>query len=250
MRQPTNYTNRLHVLHQNHMFSLCFIMLWTMCVIPVHIKQYNTIQYSNTVHTQKYQPIDMLYIAFKCLVLAGNTGFPGRTRFRTHRFRASQRWWMDDMSVGMQARTGTFSASRNCVQILATWGHALSCWNTRWWRLLNSTTMDLRISSWYLCGLKLSQIICNCVGCPLLMPALTITPTQLWCTLFTTLTLANPSPTWCHTRCLPSARYIWNQESFVNRTLPQCASGHRRWAFAHWSQLRHRTAIRSRRWWW
>ena len=30
-------------------------------------------------------------------------------------------------------RTGTFSASRNCVQILATWARALSCWNMRWW---------------------------------------------------------------------------------------------------------------------
>ncbi len=29
------------------------------------------------------------------------------------------------------ARTGMFSASRNCVQILATWGRALSCCNMR-----------------------------------------------------------------------------------------------------------------------
>ncbi len=31
------------------------------------------------------------------------------------------------------AWTGIFSASRNCVQILATWGPALSCCNMRWW---------------------------------------------------------------------------------------------------------------------
>jgi hypothetical protein len=31
--------------------------------------------------------------------------------------------------------------------------------------------------------------------------------------------------------------------------LLQRASGHRRWAFAHWSQLRHQTAVSSRPWW-
>ena len=43
----------------------------------------------------------------------------------------------------------TFSASRNCIQILAT----LSCWNVRWWRRMNGTTMGLRISSRYLSAL-------------------------------------------------------------------------------------------------
>ncbi len=48
------------------------------------------------------------------------------------------------------ARTGIFSASRNCVQILATWGRALSCCNMKWWSWMNGTTMGLRISS-HLC---------------------------------------------------------------------------------------------------
>ncbi len=47
-------------------------------------------------------------------------------------------------------RTGIFSASRNCVQILATWGRALSCCNMKWWSWMNGTTMGLRISS-HLC---------------------------------------------------------------------------------------------------
>ncbi len=39
------------------------------------------------------------------------------------------------------ARTGMFSFSRNCIQILATWGRALSCCNMRWWSWMNSTSM-------------------------------------------------------------------------------------------------------------
>ena len=49
--------------------------------------------------------------------------------------RVSQACPMGDMSgeYAGHARTGTFPASRNCVQILATWGHWLSCHNMRWW---------------------------------------------------------------------------------------------------------------------
>uniref|UniRef100_A0A673N6T2 Sentrin-specific protease 5-like n=1 Tax=Sinocyclocheilus rhinocerous TaxID=307959 RepID=A0A673N6T2_9TELE len=59
-----------------------------------------------------------------CWILAG-TG----TRCRIRRSRASQTCSMGDMSgeYAGHARTGMFSASRNCVQILATWGRALSC---------------------------------------------------------------------------------------------------------------------------
>ncbi len=64
------------------------------------------------------------------------------------------------------ARPGMFSASRNCVQILATWGRALSCSNMRWWSWMNGTTMGLRISSRYLCALKIPSIKCTCVHCP------------------------------------------------------------------------------------
>ncbi len=58
-----------------------------------------------------------------CLILAG-TG----TCCRIRRSRASQTCSMGDMSgeYAGHARTGMFSASRNCVQILATWGRALS----------------------------------------------------------------------------------------------------------------------------
>uniref|UniRef100_A0A8C7KM18 Tripartite motif containing 37 n=1 Tax=Oncorhynchus kisutch TaxID=8019 RepID=A0A8C7KM18_ONCKI len=59
-----------------------------------------------------------------CWILAG-TGI----HCRTLRSRASQTCSMGDMSgkYAGHGRTGTFSASRNCVQILATWGCALSC---------------------------------------------------------------------------------------------------------------------------
>ncbi len=63
------------------------------------------------------------------------------------------------------ARTEMFSASRNCVQILATLGHALSCCNIRWWSWMNGTTMGLRISSRYLCAFKMPSIKCPCVHC-------------------------------------------------------------------------------------
>ena len=80
---------------------------------------------------------------WSCWILVG-TG----TRCRTRRSRASQTCLMGDMSgeYTVHGRTGTFTASRNCVQILATWGRGLSCWNTRWRRWMNGTTTGLRIS--------------------------------------------------------------------------------------------------------
>ncbi len=64
----------------------------------------------------------------KLRILAG-TG----TCCHIHRSRASQTCSMGDMSgeYAGHARTGMFSASRNCVHILATWGRALSCSNMR-----------------------------------------------------------------------------------------------------------------------
>ncbi len=75
---------------------------------------------------------------------------------------------MGDMSgeYAGQARTWMFSAYRNCVQILATWGRALSCCNMRWWSWMNGTTMSLRISSHYLCAFKMPSIKCTCVRFP------------------------------------------------------------------------------------
>ncbi len=98
-----------------------------------------------------------------CWILAG-TG----TRCHIHRSRASQTCSMGHMSGkhADHARTGMFSASRNCVQILATWGHALSCCKMRWWSWMNGTTMSLRISSRYLCAFKMPSIKCTCVRCP------------------------------------------------------------------------------------
>ncbi len=97
------------------------------------------------------------------VILAG-TG----TRCRIRWSRASQTCSMGDMSgeYAGHARTGMFSASRNCVQILATRGRALSCWNMRWWSWMNGTTMGIRISSRYLCAFKMPSIKCTCVHCP------------------------------------------------------------------------------------
>ncbi len=63
-----------------------------------------------------------------CWILAG-TG----TRCCIRRPRASQTCSVGDMSgeYAGHARTGMFSASRNCVQIFATWCRALSCCNMR-----------------------------------------------------------------------------------------------------------------------
>ncbi len=100
---------------------------------------------------------------WSCWILAG-TG----TRCRIRRSRASQACSMGDMSgeYAGHARIWMFSATRNCVQILATWGRALSCCNMRWWSWMNGTTMGLRISSRYLSAFKTLSIICTCVRCP------------------------------------------------------------------------------------
>ncbi len=96
-----------------------------------------------------------------CWILAGT-----ETRCHIRRSRPSQTCSMDDMSdeYGCHARTGMFLASRNCVQILATYGHALSCSNIRWWLWMNGTTMGLRISSRCLCAFNIPSIKCTCVS--------------------------------------------------------------------------------------
>ncbi len=83
-----------------------------------------------------------------CWILTGTV-----TCCRIRRSRASQTYSVGDMS-GEHARTGMFSASKNCVQILTTWGHALSCCNMRRWSCMNDTTMGFRISSRYLCAFQ------------------------------------------------------------------------------------------------
>ncbi len=86
-----------------------------------------------------------------CWILAG-TG----TRCHIHQSRAFLTCSMGDMSseYAGHARTGMFSASRNCVQILTTWGRALSCCNMRWWSWMNGTAMGLRILSRSRCAFK------------------------------------------------------------------------------------------------
>ncbi len=75
--------------------------------------------------------------------------------------------WMTVSMLAMQElRSPHVSASRNCVQILATLGRALSCCNMRRWSWMNGKTMGLRISSRYLCAFKMPSIKCTCVCCP------------------------------------------------------------------------------------
>ncbi len=105
-------------------------------------------------------------VMWSCWILAG-TG----THCCLRRSRASQTCSMGDMSgeYAGHARTGMFSASRNCVQILSTWGPALSCCNMRWWSWMNATTMGqqwTRILSRYLCEFKMPSIKCTYVHCP------------------------------------------------------------------------------------
>ncbi len=90
-----------------------------------------------------------------CWTLAG-TG----TRCHIRRSRESQTCSMGDMSgeYAGHAINGMFSAFRNCAQILATWGRALSCCNMRWWSWTNCTTMGLRILPWYLGAFKIPSI--------------------------------------------------------------------------------------------
>ncbi len=137
---------------------------------------------------------------WSCWILAG-TG----TRCRIRRSRASQTCSMGDMSgeYAGHARTGMFSASRNCEQIFATWGRALSCCNMRWLSWMNGTTMGLRISSRYLCAFKMHL-----------------------CSLYITYACPyhNPTATMGHSihnvniSCLPSALYSENRDSSVKRT--------------------------------
>ncbi len=121
---------------------------------------------------------------WSCWILAG-TG----TRCCLRRSRASQTCSISDLSseYAGHPRTGMFSVSSNCVQILATWSRALSCCNMRWWSWMNGTTMGLRISSRFLCAFKMPSISIT-YACP----------------------SANRSPTRRHTRCLPSALYSEN----------------------------------------
>ncbi len=96
-------------------------------------------------------------------ILAG-TG----TRCHIRRSIASQSCSIGDISgeYAGHARTGMFSASRNCVQILATWGCSLSCCNMRWWSWMNGIAMGLRISSRYLSAFKMPSIKFTSVHCP------------------------------------------------------------------------------------
>ena len=92
-----------------------------------------------------------------CWLLAG-TG----TSCRTCRSRASLTGSMGDMSgeYAGHGRTGTLSATRNCVQILVTWvvHYHAETWGDGGW--MNGTTTGLKI-----CSFKLPSIKCNRVRC-------------------------------------------------------------------------------------
>ncbi len=75
-------------------------------------------------------------------------------------------WVTCTVSMLAMQELGFFSASRNCVQILATWGHALPCCGMRWCSRMNGSTMGLRISSQYLCAFKIPSIKCTCFRSP------------------------------------------------------------------------------------
>uniref|UniRef100_A0A8P4G4E0 P/Homo B domain-containing protein n=1 Tax=Dicentrarchus labrax TaxID=13489 RepID=A0A8P4G4E0_DICLA len=95
---------------------------------------------SNATHLLRIELIRLLIVACGMLVHSSSMAVrscwilarPG-TGCRIRRSRASQTCSMGDMSgeYAGYARTGMFSVSRNCVQILATWGHTLSCCNMR-----------------------------------------------------------------------------------------------------------------------
>ena len=93
-------------------------------------------------HLLRIELIRLVLLA--CGMLSHSSSMAGRrywilvgtgTRCHTHWSIASQTSSMCDMlgEYAGHGRTGTFSASRNSVQILTTWGCALSCWNMRWW---------------------------------------------------------------------------------------------------------------------
>jgi hypothetical protein len=67
-------------------------------------------------------------LLFNCCAKLPDIGGNWNTLSYTLRSRASKTCSMGDMSseYAGHGRTGTFSASRICVQILATWGRALS----------------------------------------------------------------------------------------------------------------------------
>ncbi len=180
----------------------------------------------------------------ECWILAG-TG----TRCHIRRSRASQTCSMGDMSgeYAGHAKTGMFSASRNCVQNLVTWGRALSCmlqhevmvedeWHNNGPQDLVTVSLCIQnaINKMHLCSFSITY------SCPYHNPTTTMGHS---------LTSANRSPTRRHTHCLPSALYSENRDSSVKRTPLQSARRHRMWAFAHSSRLRWRTAVRSRPRW-
>ncbi len=159
------------------------------------------------------------------------------TRCRIRRSRASQTCSTGDMSgeYAGHERTGMLSASRNCVQILATWDRALSCCNMRWCSWMNGTTMGLRISSRYqihLCSLSITYT------CPYYNPTATMGHS-----------IHNVDISKLLAHMTPYTLYSENQDSSVKRTPLQSARLHRMWAFSHSSLLRRRTAVRSRPWW-
>ncbi len=164
------------------------------------------------------------------------------TRCRIRRSRASQTSSMGDMSgeFAGHARTGMFSASRNCVQILATWGRALSCCNNGP-QDLNTVSLCIQnaINKMHLCLLSITY------ACP--YPNLTTTMGHSIHNIDISKPITHTTPY----SCLPSTLYSENRDYSIKRTPLQSVRHHRMWAFANSSRLWRQTVVRSRpRWGW
>ncbi len=183
-----------------------------------------------------------------CWILAG-TG----TRFCIHWSRASQTCSMGDMSgeyAGMQ-ELKMFSFQElctdphimgPCIIMLQHEVMVVDEWHNNGPQDLVTVSLCIQnaINKMDLCSLSITY------ACPYHNPTATLVT---WAIRSTILTSANRSHTQRHTRCLPSALYSENRDSSMKRTPLQSARRHRMWAFAHSSQLRQRTAVRSRPRW-
>jgi hypothetical protein len=169
-----------------------------------------------------------------CWILAG-TG----THCCTHWIRASQTCPMGDMS-GIQAMEELGHYQLPGIVYRSLQHGALNYHAETWDEWHNNGPQDLitvslciqiAIDKMQFCSLSVAY------ACPCHNPTATMGYSVH--NVDTSKPLADTTPYVCH---LP--RYSWNWDSFVKSTRFQRASGHQRWAFAHWSRLRLRTEVR------
>ncbi len=173
------------------------------------------------------------------------------------------------LDIGRNWNTLSYTAIQSIPNMLNGWHVRWVCWPCKNWDIFSFQELCadpcnkglciimlqhevMVIDEWHKNGPKdlvtVSLCIQNAIN-KMYLCLLSITPPPPWATQSTTLTSANRSPTQRNTRCLPSALYSENRDSSVKRTPLQSARHHRMWAFAHWSQFRRRTAVRSRPRW-